>query len=112
MGTFYIKKGDTSPDIQTILRDVNNNPVNLTGASYVFIMRKKFDGDVKINETATLVGPPSNGTLKYIWDVGDTDEAAFYDVEWEVTFAGGAIETFPNSTYDEVKIYEDLGDAI
>lgn len=33
--------------------------------------------------------------VSYQWQAGDTDVAGVYRQEWEVTYAAGAVETFP-----------------
>ena len=46
--------------------------------------------------------------MQYIWDAADTATVGSYQAEFEVTFAGGAVETFPNNGYIRVEITDDI----
>ena len=105
---YWIKKGDTTPAIASTLLDADGNPVNLTGATVRFIMRKKGASSAKVNAAATVVTPAA-GTVSYSWQSADTDTASRYEAEWEVTFSGGAKQTFPNSSHLIVEVLRDLG---
>jgi hypothetical protein len=103
--TFYLKKGDTSPSLVYALFPES---VDLTGATVRFNMRMK-EGAVKVSRaaavTVTSTGTP---TVRYDWHPADVDTAGFYEAEFEVTYTGGSIETFPNSDFIRVKITEDI----
>jgi len=104
--TFFIKRNDTSPIFRAILKDGDDVVVNVTGATVRFHM---FDQDmvVKVDAAATINNGAA-GDVQYAWIAADTDTAGFFDSEFEVTFSGGRIETFPNYGYQRVHIYEDL----
>lgn len=100
MADFFIKQNDTSPVIQSILKDSAGDPANLTDATVEFHMTDS-DGTIKINtsDNVSIVGDPLNGTVKYEWQANgtkDTDVAGEFKAEWEVTYSDGSIETFPN----------------
>ena len=103
--TFYLKEGDTSP---SLLYALSPATVDLTGASVVFNMRRKGDA-VKVNRAAAMIvtttGTP---TVRYDWNAADTDTAGIYEAEFEVTYSGGAVETFPNSDFIAVLISGDI----
>lgn len=105
---FHIKVGDTTPAITSSLLDADGNAVNLTGATVKFIMRRKGASTAKVNAAATVVTPLA-GTVSYTWITADTDTAGKYEAEWEVTFAGGAKQTFPNNKHLWVEVLRDLG---
>lgn len=107
--TFYIKQNDTSPALQVTLKDGDGNVVDFTGATVVFSMSA--GGVVKVNEQAATSVDAANGVVKYSWAAGDTDTPGNYLGEFEVTFAGGAIQTYPNSHANrlEVKVEKELG---
>ena len=91
---FSIRKNDTSPSLQALLKDADSNPIDLTGANVRFHM-KAIGGAIKVDAAMTIVDQ-NNGTVRYDWNTGDTDTVGTYEVEFEVTYSDGAIETFPN----------------
>lgn len=104
--THYLKRGDTSPSILYALLPAT---VDLTGATVRFNMRNKDTGAIKVNRAAAVVvtatGTP---TVRYDWQAADTDIAAYYSAEFEVTYAGGSVETFPNADFIAVSIVGDI----
>jgi hypothetical protein len=106
METFNIKRGDTSPSLLYAL--IPSSTV-LTGATVRFSMKDHLSGAVKINRAAvTVVTATGSPTVRYDWNGTDTDTAGFYFAEFEVTYAGGAIETFPNSDFVLVQVTDDI----
>lgn len=108
MAHFVIKEGDTSPAITATLLDAADAAVNLAGASVKFIMTLKGQTTAKVDAAATIVSA-ANGQVSYSWVAADTDTAGVYEAEWQVTFSGGAKQTFPNSSYLELIVLRDLG---
>jgi hypothetical protein len=104
-GRIYMKKGDRLPVIDAQLCD-RNGPVNLTGATVNFIMKSPA-GVVKVNAICAIVDAV-NGRVQYSWGLTDTDTANAYRSEFQVTFPGGLLETFPNDDYVPAIITEDL----
>jgi hypothetical protein len=56
-------------------------------------------------EVLTATGTPF---VKYAWQAGDTDVADLFEAEFRVTYADGAVETFPNAGFIPVRIGEDV----
>jgi hypothetical protein len=108
---FTIKKGDTLPTINATLTTgpsaQSQSAVNLTSASVVLVL-KATGGGSALRKTASIVSAVA-GTVKYDWVGGDTATAGTYNAEWEVTFSGGGIQTFPNDGYFQITIADDLG---
>jgi hypothetical protein len=108
---FTIKKGDTLPVIEATLTTGpsagSQTPVNLTSATVVLVL-KPASGGSALRKTATIVSAPA-GTVKYDWVGGDTATAVVWNAEWEVTFSGGGIQTFPNEAYFQITVADDLG---
>lgn len=103
--TFYLKKGDTSPSLIYALTPTS---VDLTGATVRFNMRLS-GGATKVNRAAAVIVTPTVApTVQYNWTVADTDTAGFYEAEFEITYPGGAVETFPNSDFVRVQITGDI----
>lgn len=108
MSYFYIKQNDTSPSFLITCKDGAGTVVPIVGATVVFNMRAKDSTDMKITRGACEVVDGAAGTARYLWQVGDTDTVGTYEAEFEVTFADGKVETFPNRGYKLVKIEDDL----
>jgi hypothetical protein len=108
---FTIKKGDTLPVLEATLTtgptSGSQTAVNLTSASVVLVL-KPASGGSATRKTAAVVSAPA-GTVEYEWVGGDTATAVVWNAEWEVTFSGGAIQTFPNDGYFQITVAEDLG---
>lgn len=83
--------GDTGPSLEG---DVN---ASLVGASVQLHIRKP-SGEV-LSPAATITGDGSAGTWTYEWTAGDLDEAGTWAVEAQVTFGGGAVQTFGPNTF-------------
>lgn len=103
--TFHIKRNDTYPPAEATLKS-NGTAVDLTGASVRFHMLGQ-DGTVVVDAAATIEVAAS-GEVSYAWQAADTDEAGIYKCEWEVTYSGGGIQTFPNPGYNTVIIGGDI----
>ena len=103
---FSIRQNDTSPSLQALLKDADRNPIDLTGASVRFHM-KAVGGEVKVDQPMTVVDQ-DNGVVQYDWVTGDTDTVGTYNVEFEVTYSDGAIETFPNKGNLAVNVTKEL----
>lgn len=104
--TFYLKRGDTSPSLLYALAPASTD---LTGASVRFSM-KSLDADaIKVNRAAAVIVTETvTPTVRYDWLAADTDEAGTFLAEFEVTYPGGAVETFPNSGFITVRILGDI----
>ena len=113
MADYVVKQGDTAPPFADTLLDNLGNPVNLTGATVRFVMRPQRRRLVKVAAAATVVqvgdgSDGSKGKVRYSQTSGDVDTPGLYDVEWEVTYSGGKIETFPNGRHAVALITGDL----
>lgn len=105
--TWYIKKDDTAPAlaIQIIRRD-NNNPLDLTGASATFSMKRVVDATPKVAAQSCIVTDATNGKLEYRWATADCDEAGTFRAEFKITLGDGTKTTVPGSGYIEVEVLE------
>lgn len=85
---FYIKKDDTLPNYTTIVRD-QDGAMDLTGATVLFTMQDLATETNKVSAQAASLITGVKGGIEYLWQVGDTDTAGEYGVEFEITTAGG-----------------------
>lgn len=104
---FYIKQNDTSPRLQATLKDGSGTAIDLTGASVNFHMRAVGSTTNKVDGSATIADE-DNGVVFYSWASSDTDTSGSFEAEFEVTYTGGAVETFPNDKYIQVEITDDI----
>lgn len=102
---FSIKQHDTWPPLQATLTD-QDGPINLTNATAVRLIMK--GSTVTVTGGCTVVDPV-NGVVSYAWAVGDLAVADNYQVEFEITWNTGTIETVPNDGYMNVSVVADLG---
>lgn len=106
MADFHLKAGDLLPSITAALRDASNNPVNLTGATVTFRMRRR-NATTNVVEAAASVVSAVNGTVRYDWQAGETDDHGLYEAEFVADLPSGR-ETFPNDRFISVKIHTTL----
>lgn len=100
---FVIKQDNTLPEIQATLLDANDDPINLTASTVRFHMKSDNDGDTVVDELATILAP-LDGRVEYAWAAGDTSEAGWMSIEWEITDVGLDVTTVPSFGYDKVYI--------
>ena len=106
--TFYIKQNDTRPELDVFLRDDKDRTINVTGATVKFNMRNASDNTIKVNAGSVTTVSSTSGRVKYSFSTADTDTAGNFDGEFQVTFVGGQVETFPNDGYIKVIITDDV----
>lgn len=102
----YWAQGDTAPAISEVLKDGTGAVVDLTGASVRFLgtFPDAASTAQNIDQAATITPPATNGTVSYTPISADTDTPGDLMLAWKVTFAGGAVEHFLNSTYQKLRI--------
>ena len=106
--TFYIKENDTASFLTRDLKDAFGAPVNVTGAAVVFSMRVKPAGTVKVDEQGCTIVTAGIGRVRYEWTAANTNTADEYEGEFQVTYANGKIQTFPNDGYIPIVITDDI----
>lgn len=104
---FNLKQNDTSPAIQTTLIDGDGLPVDITGNLGVRFHVRDAEGTVIIDTAATVVNA-SEGVVLYEWLPSDTATVGTFQGEFEVTYVDGKVETFPNSSYINIIITDDI----
>ena len=106
--TFYIKQNDTRPELDVFLRDDKDRSINVTGASVKFNLRNASDNVVKVDNGSVTTVSSTAGRVKYSFSASDTDPSGKFDGEFQVTFVGGQVETFPNDGYIKVIVTDDV----
>lgn len=100
---FSVKQGDTAPLLIVGLEHDSDTAIDLTGATVEFHMRNRDTGVVKVDAAAN-VESVEDVEVRYDWAVGDTDTPGWYEFEFEVTYADGRQETFPNTGHDLLQV--------
>lgn len=114
MADIYVKNDDTAPVLNATLVGADLEPVNLEGVQGVRMLMREMRSSLQVVDAAaevTQIGDGTDGTMgfvRYEWDPTDTATPGGYYAEFEVTFAAGEIETFPNDGYLTVAILDDL----
>lgn len=111
---FLIKKGDTSSSISATLQNSGGTAVDIQNAVVRWKVMPLAGGTVTINDAATNAQVGAGGTanattgdVSYSWGTV-IPTAGRYLGEWEVTYAGGPVQTFPNDGYVIVDVLEDV----
>ena len=110
---FTLKQGDLRPLFVVVLKDnigeSGEAAVNLTTASTaLFNMREAGGGAVKISLGGCAITSAAAGEVTYTWGTTDTNTVGEYEAEVQITWGDGKFETFPNDSYFEVSIVDDI----
>jgi hypothetical protein len=97
-------QGDTGPDIVAQLHDelTPTIPLDLTDCTVKFQMRKPDDKLLTVNEAAEITNA-SQGLVSYSWGAKDLAVYGEYDVQWQVTFEEGMIQTVAHPNRIEIR---------
>jgi hypothetical protein len=109
MEEFFIKKGDVLPKIMATLKDAAGVVVDLTSASSVEFIYRRFGTGTSVAREAVVEQPLSAGKVSYAWVAEDTVQAGSMRAEWRVTWSGGKKASFPNDGYIILRVSEGLG---
>lgn len=105
---FVIGQRDSAATLESQLLDADQNPVNINGASVALRVAPIGGTALVVNGTATIV----NGTIgevAYTMSTLQTADDGFYLGQWEVTYAGGQIQTFPEPGFMLIQVERQLG---
>lgn len=105
MADFYLKAGNLLKPIEATLTNDDGTPIDLTGATVTFRMIGIEPGAItKVDATATIVGTPTDGNVRYDWQAGETDEDGMFQGEWIVDPITSNEITVPNVSYVSILI--------
>jgi hypothetical protein len=96
MTDFYIKKGDTLPRIESLLRYSDGRAVNLKDAIAVQFVYRPVNGGIAIFKNGVIIDA-IQGKVGYQWVTGDTAIPGDYVAEWRITFSDNGQLTIPNN---------------
>ena len=96
---YFLRQGDVGLVIRTICRDAAGNAVDIAGASVRFHMSPiNGSGTPSIATAATNEDATVNGQVSYTF-TSAINTPGLYLAEFQVTYGGGAVQTFPNGDY-------------
>lgn len=91
--TIKLVKGDNRPYIQVRLKDVNNQPIDLDGATVRVYFRAVGTDTVLSTIPCSIVGDPEDGEIVFNFPGNTLDvEPGLYEGEIEIDF-GGEVQT-------------------
>ncbi len=109
---FNIKQFDTAPAFVVALKDnfgeSTEAAVNLTTAGSAFFNMRSSGGSVYISRGSVTITTAATGIVTYNWGTADTRTAGDYSAEIEIVWANGTVETFPNDSYWDVVVWDDI----
>lgn len=119
MSDFTLNQGDTASAIFETLEDENGDPVDIQGAGVKLTVTPIRGGTPIINDKTAnnlQVGDGTDGTRGQVsygegaapYAAGETTTAGDFLYLWKVTYAGGAIQSFPNDGYRLLTITPDV----
>jgi hypothetical protein len=86
-------QGDNRPYIRLTLKDVDNEAINLTGATVRVYFREAGAEEILSTLTCSIVGSPTNGVVVFNFPGNTLNvEQGIYEGEVEIDF-GGEIQT-------------------
>lgn len=108
--THIIKQHASLPALNTVARDPNGDPVDLTGATgATYKMHLVGDSTTVVSGTADIIDAGA-GELSYEFDPADTQISGAYLAQITVTFSGGKTQTFPYNENYLVIVEPDLSE--
>lgn len=84
-----LQVNDEGTIIRTVLRNQDDDPMDLTGASTLTFRFKKPD-DTVVEKTATVSGSATDGTLVYLTEAGFLDQAGTWEFQVYIELASGS----------------------
>lgn len=106
--TIILKRGDLEPAPRATLRNADNSPINLTGASAVTSVIRPTAGGTAVRRACNVIDA-ANGVVSFVWQTADTATAGSFSQEWEITWPSARPQTVPNTLYNLIVVEQDLG---
>lgn len=109
--TFIIKRRDNLPVLRaTLFTDqAQTVPVDLTNASFVKVKVGKLNQAPILDKTMTILSPRTTGRVEHQFSIVDTNQFPDeYLMEFEVSWNGGNVSTYPKQGYKTFKVIADL----
>jgi peptidoglycan/xylan/chitin deacetylase (PgdA/CDA1 family) len=98
-------KSGTDKPIKILLQDKDRKPVNLTGATAKVRIASPTQ---LLLEKAIPVSDVLGGVVQLVFSPDEDLDAGNYEMEIEITYPGGATETFPDTNFLKIKVLKSL----
>lgn len=113
---FTLGQGDTGGVLQMTLLNDEEKPVDLSSAS-VDLELAPPRGGLVVDADAEVVDPPTSGVVRYPpdgddWPAGVVDTAQTLYGRFEVTFADGSVQSYPNDGYLTLTVTAAVGSPL
>jgi len=117
MAIWTWKEGDTwppgfatleAPNAETGVKEV----INLTGVVSVKVVARekgKKDPESPLFKVAVVVVDAAKGRIKYTPAAAHTENEGELNIEFEIDWGEGKIQTVPSEGYETMKVSDDLG---
>lgn len=105
----YLVQSDTGAEVSDALVDGAGAAVDLTGAAVKYLLWAPGAASAQINAAATVGTPATDGIVSFTPNGSQSSLVGDFIEEWQVTFAGGAIQTFPQTGPHKVRIRKEVG---
>lgn len=106
---FHIRRNDRLPAYLVDVYDEFGEQVDLSASTSVVFSMRAQDGTLKVDRVAaSVVAGPDGSTLsrlQYSWGATDTDTGGRYLGEFELTFPGPLLRTFPASRNTKLVVH-------
>src|SRR6185369_14948670 len=99
MADLTIKSGDTAPPVGAQLFYKDGSPLDLTGCTVWFVMRKVGASVNAVNSRAN-VKDPTSGYVSYDWQSTDTAVPGEYNAGWRIVFPDNTVRSVPSSGHN------------
>jgi len=100
MSEVAYKRNDTVPLEATLPVD------SLTDADSVTFHLKE-SGSSVLSGNASIIDE-ATGKVAYQWQSDETDRTGPYNIEWEIEWSDGGIDTYPKSGTDTIYFFDDI----
>jgi len=74
----------------------------------VFSMRVRPGGTTKVDKQACTINTAVLGDVQYAFTATNTNTADRYEGEFQVTYSDSSVQTFPNNTYIDITVTDDV----
>jgi len=113
---FLIKQGDGASRLEATVENSGGTAVSVENATVILRIAPISGGTLTVAGTAIIdqVGNGTGGTgamgqIHYNWGANDTAVPGLYCGEWQVRFASGTVQTFPNADPFLVQVTAAIG---